>query len=428
MAGPAGRPFTTDLWVVLALALGLFAAVTLGSGTKAGPAPEFSLVSTGYEDGVQGEPVAFSLSDYRGRTVVLDFMAVACTTCRAVTEEVLKPLHREHPDVVILSIDTWSDPGAGNGIDFGGETDADLVGLQQREDVPWRHARDTDQVYLKYAAVGLPKLAVVDPEGNLVYAKAGAQSLGRVEAAVLAAEASTAVPIPQLQVSLVGFALLAGLLVAVTPCGIGLLPGYLALLLEDAAREAPARRVLRALGGGLLAAAGIVGLYALLAVAAWGASDALAASLPWLGPVVGLAVAGLGAAALLGADWSGVARRLGLGAARGGDGSGHAPRGFAAFGAAYGLAGFACTGPVFLPVLVAGFAAGTGTGLAVVVAYAAAVAGVVVAAALLVAAGEASLLRRMVAHGRWLHRVSAVALVLGGLYLAWYGADAYGLV
>ena len=419
------RTRTADLWLTLAVVLGAFAAITIAApAQEAGPAPPFTLTSTGYEDGALGEPVEFSLSDYRGKTVVLDFMAVACTTCRAVTDDVLRPLHAEHPDVVILSIDTWSDPAAGGGIDFGGETDEDLVRLQRQEGVPWRHARDTDQVYLKYAAVTLPKLAVVDPDGDLVYSKAGPQSLARVEAAVQAAEAGSAVPTPQLQVGLTGFAVLAGLLVLVTPCGIGLLPAYLGLLVEQGAHTAPARRAGRAAVGGAVAALGIVALYAVLALLAWLAGDALRAALPWLGPGLGLGLFALGAAAFFGADWSGALRRLGLGRLGGLD----ARRGFAAFGAAYGLAGFACTGPVFLPVLVAGFAAGAGLGFAVFAAYTGAVALGLMAAALLVAAGEGALLRRLADRARAVHRVSAAVLALGGLYLAWYAAHAYGLL
>jgi cytochrome c biogenesis protein CcdA len=227
--------------------------------------------------------------------------------------------------------------------------------------------------------------------------------------------------VPQLQVGLVGFALLAGLVVVISPCGVGLLPAYLGLLIEDGVKAAPGRRVARAAAGGTVAAAAIVALYAVLAAIAWAAGDALRASLPWLGPVLGLALFAFGTAAFFGADWTALGRRLGLGKV-------DARRGFAAFGAAYGLAGFACTGPVFLPVLVAGFALGAATGLAVFVAYTAAVAGVIVAAALLVAAGEAPLLRRMLGKSVQVHRVSAVVLALGGLYLAWYAAHAYGLL
>ncbi len=416
---PAGsRNSAWGGWLAIVLLLATAGGLSLAGALRSvEPAPAFSLASTGYEEGVLGDPVAFSLADYRGQTVVLDFMAVACTTCRAVTEEVLKPLAASHPDVVILSIDTWSDAGSGNS--FGGESDADLVRLQRETDVPWRHARDTDQVYLKYTAVALPKLAIVDPDGNLVYAKAGAQDLDRVEAAVEAAKVGAATPVPSLRLGLYGLAFVAGLACTFTPCGVGLLPAYLALLVADGARHPASRRLARALGGGVVAALGIVAIYAAVAVVAWLASDALRAALPWLGPALGLALAGLGVATLAGADWSGFVRRIPVRI----DGR----RGFAAFGAAYALAGLACTGPLFLPILLAGFTAGPSTGLMVLLLYTGAVAAVIVAAAALAALGEATLLRRLLRRTAALHRASAVILILGGLYLAWYAAKAYGL-
>lgn len=406
-------------WLAIALLLGLAAGLSWTVGAqRGGPAPDFTLTSTGYEDGELGDPVTFALADYRGQTVVLDFMAVTCTSCRAVTEDVLKPLHARHPDLVILSIDTWADPGSGN--HFGGETDEDLIRLQQETGVPWRHARDTDNVYRTYTAWSLPKLAVVDPDGNLVYAKAGTQSLDRVEAAVAAADLGSATPLPSLRLSVLGFAFVAGLACVFTPCGIGLLPAYLALLVEDGAHHPAARRVPRALAGGLAAAVGIAAVYGLLAVAAWAASDALRAAMPWLGPVLGLLLFGLGAAAFAGADWSGLVRRLPVRV----DGR----RGFAAFGVAYGIAGFACTGPLFLPLLLEAFAHGADTGALALLLYTGAVAAVLVAAAGIVAWGGPALLARFLRHAAAVHRMGALVLALGGLYLAWYSAHAYGLL
>lgn len=405
-------------WLAIALLLATAGGISLAGALRSvDPAPSFTLTSTGFEDGVLGDPVAFSLADYQGHVVVLDFMAVACTSCRAVTEEVLKPLAAAHPDLVLLSIDTWSDPGAGN--PFGGESDADLIQLQQATNVPWRHARDTDQVYVKYAAIALPKLAVVDPDGNLVYAKAGSQDLERIEAAVQAAKVGAATPVPALRLGLGGLAFVAGLACIFTPCGIGLLPAYFALLVEDGARQPAPRRLARALGGGALATLGIVAVYAGVAAVAWGASGALRAALPWLGPVLGLVLAALGVAALAGADWSRLLGRW----TNAVDGR----RGFAAFGVAYALAGLACTGPLFLPILLTGFSTGVGTGATVLLLYTGAVALVVVAAAALAALGEATLLRRLLLRGAALHRASAAILVAGGLYLTWYSAKAYGL-
>ncbi|MEA3136479.1 MAG: hypothetical protein QOC71_760 [Thermoplasmata archaeon] len=421
---PQDGPRTLDLWVALALVLAVAAGATLTSAWRTqGPAPDFSLVSTGYENGTLGGPVPFRLSDYRGKTVVLDFMAVACTTCRTVTEEVLKPLAAEHPDVVILSVDTWSDPGSGNA--FGGESDTDLVKLQTRTEVPWRHARDTDQVYVKYAAVSLPKLAVVDPSGELVYAKAGAQDRSDLEGAVQAAKFGSAQPIPALRVGLLGLAFVAGLACVFTPCGIGLLPAYLGLLLERSGAAAPGpARVGRALAGGAQAALGIVAVYAALALLFWAFGAALRPFLPWLAPLLGIGLAVLGVLALRGTGWEFLRPRP----ARMGAAALDARAGFTAFGAAYGLAGFACTGPLFLPILLAGFVEGAEVGLAAFGLYTLAVAGVVVALAALVALGQQTRAGLLLAGAPWMHKASAAILVVGGLCVAWYGAAAYGLV
>ncbi|MFA5943406.1 MAG: cytochrome c biogenesis protein CcdA [Candidatus Thermoplasmatota archaeon] len=411
---------TLDLWLALALVLAVATGATLASAWRTqGPAPDFALASTGYENGTQGEPQPFRLSDYRGKTVVLDFMAVACTTCRTVTEDVLKPLAAANPDVVILSIDTWSDPGSGNA--FGGESDADLVKLQQRTDVPWRHARDTDQVYVKYAAVSLPKLAVVDRDGQLVYAREGLQGADGVADAVQAAELGAAAPIPAIRVGLLGLAFIAGLACAFTPCGIGLLPAYVGLLLERGSSAAGPVRVVRALGGGVQAALGIVAVYAALAVLFWAFGAALRPLLPWLAPVLGLGLAVLGVLALRGTNWGFLRPPASL--------AGFDERaGFTAFGAAYGLAGFACTGPLFLPILLAGFVESPRVGLTAFALYTVAVAGVVVAIAALVALGQQTRLGAILAGARWLHKASAAILVVGGLLVAWYGANAYGLI
>ncbi|HUR25581.1 MAG TPA: cytochrome c biogenesis protein CcdA [Candidatus Thermoplasmatota archaeon] len=423
--GSAGRHATLDLWVALGLVLTLALGATLsGAWRTDGPAPDFALVSTGYENGTMGEPQAFRLSQYHGRTVVLDFMAVACTTCRTVTEDVLKPLARAHPDVVVLSIDTWSDPGSGNMV---GETDRDIVQLQRQTGVWWRHARDTDGVYVDYAAVILPKIAVVDPDGTLVYSDTGSQDAARLEAAVVAAQARTAGPIPALRVGLYGFAFVAGLACVFTPCGVGLLPAYIGLLVERGGAAGPARRVARALGGGVQAAFGIVAVYAVLALLFLAFGPALRPLLPWLAPVLGLGLAVLGVLALRGTGWAFLPPRGTVFASSAGARAG-AVSGFAAFGAAYGLAGFACTGPLFLPILLLGFAAGPGYGLAALGLYTLAVAGVVLAVAALVALGEQTRAGALVAGAPWVHKASAAILAVGGLAVAWYGAHAYGLL
>jgi cytochrome c biogenesis protein CcdA len=417
----AYRNSVVGLYVALALVLGTLAAGSLWNSRAEAVATDFELTSTGLENGEFGPPVTFRLSDYRGKTVVLDFMAVNCASCRIVTDNVLKPLWQEHGgkgNLVILSIDTWSDSGSGNV--FGGEDDEAIRRLQNETDVPWRHARDTDQVYLSYSAVSLPKLVVVDPEGRIVYERVGLQSLARVEAAVTAAAVGQATPVPVFRFGLAGMAVVAGLACVFTPCGIGLLPAYFALHLEQAAQSAAPARLSRALRGGAAAALGAVLLYGALAVLFWLIGPTLRPALPWLGPVLGLGIAALGVAALATGTWSPLVVKLGLRV--------DPRRGFMAFGAAYALAGFACTGPLFLPLLLAGFLQSTLTGFWVFALYTGAVAMVLILAAVLVAYGEEHALKRLLGNGKRIHQVSAVVLIIGGLAVAAYAAMVEGLL
>jgi len=422
------RNRTLGMWLVLLTVLGAAAG---GSAWRAShvvleEAPAFGLRSTGYEDGRLGDPVAFTLEEYRGRTVLLDMMAVLCTSCRTLTAEVLLPLHERYgqdPDFAILSIDVWADPETGGS--SAGETREELVRLQREEGAPWRHALDTDDVWRKYSATSLPQVFLVDPQGRIVYAAAGLPPLEEVDAAVRASLEGRGEAVPVLQVGLVGAALVAGAASFFSPCSVGLIPAYMGFLLHGAQGAPVAVRARRTLRGGLLTAAGIVTVYALLAGALWALSAAgqgpwMRAQVPRLVPVMGGLLVVIGALMLFGGAWDRVARRLGMGRIDG-------RRGFYAFGLGYGLAAFGCTGPVFLPILVAGFVAGPLPGFAALLAYTLAVAALVLYAAALVAGGEGPRLRRLLSHTRAVTRVSAVLMMAAGAYLLVFDVRAGGL-
>ncbi len=397
------------MWLVLALLVAAPAAFSAWQAAHVERlAPDFSLVSTGHEGARSTsipEPIPFSLSDYRGHTVVLDLMAVACKACREVTRDTLKPLWAElgaRDDFAILSVDTWADPQTGNS--FGGETNDSLRALQQQEGTPWRHALDTDQVWLKYSAVTLPRVVVVDGGGHIVFDQVGVPSPSAVHRVVVASLASSATPVPFLTLGLPALAFVAGLASVLSPCSIGLVPAYFGLLVREGGGN---RSILRA---GLAVTLGVVALYGLVAIAL-AASPGLAGAIPWLGPAVALAMVAAGAAALAGKGIPGAARlasRLG------------SRRGLLMFGVAFGLAGFACTGPLFLPILLAGFTQGVGDGVLLFALYALAVALVLGLVAWAVAAGAETRLRSVLRHAAAVQRVAGVLLVGSGLYLFWY--------
>ncbi len=195
------------------------------------------------------------------------------------------------------------------------------------------------------------------------------------------------------------------------PCGVGLLPSYVAVLVG-----APgARRMSTAIAEGVTVGAamtfGLLLLYLPVAgafglVAVW-----LGARLPAFGAAVGVAVALWGAGILLWPD------RLLLHV--------HVPRGRAggavAYGVAFGLGSLGCTFPLFISLLVQASAAGSAVGAGlVIVAYAAGMGVTLTAlgvASRLAGAGLASFLRGAAG---LLPRLSGAVVALSGLFVVVY--------
>lgn len=427
-------PMRARLWLGLVLGALLLSGLPLGVAVhQAGletvdEAPGFTLTSTGYENGTLGEPVEFSLSDYRNKTVLLDFMAIACTSCRLVERQVLEPIYaelRDHPDFVLLSIDTWADPETGQAA-FGGETNARLAEFQEEHGHDWRHALDEDKVFRKYDAVSLPKLAVVGPEGQLVDEWRGQPSRADVRFAIdksMAGEAEAAT-VFRLDNIVSGFSLfmavafVAGVAAFFAPCSVGLIPAYMGFLLQGAQEQEAARRAVLTLRAGLVTGAGIVSIYGVIALALWGLSLAgfggwVSENIETLRPIMAGLLIVLGILMLFQVSWDWLAKRMGMGSLDG-------RKGFYTFGVGYGLAAFGCTGPLFLPVLVLAFAAGALTGFATFAVYSLAIAAFVLLAAGMVATGHRSGLQAILSKTNVITKVSAILLAGAGVWLLWF--------
>jgi cytochrome c-type biogenesis protein len=223
------------------------------------------------------------------------------------------------------------------------------------------------------------------------------------------------------------FALLAGVLATLNPCGFALLPAFLSAALgtkDEHATGSAAAPVVRAILAGLLLTAGFLSVFAVLGVPIALGAGQLTQAVPWVGFGVGLAMAVFAVATLAGRQF-----RLPEGRIRR-TGQDRSPASLLLFGAGYSLASLGCTLPAFLIVIGASLTTTTGGGLgalAVLAAYASGMALVLMAlsiGATLLRDGVARTLTRLLAHLRWINGV--LLLLVAGYLLDTWGTTLFG--
>jgi cytochrome c biogenesis protein CcmG, thiol:disulfide interchange protein DsbE len=122
---------------------------TSGPPQPGEPAPEFSAP-------VLGRPSTASLSDYRGRPLLLNFWASWCVPC----EEEAGALARAHrlygKEVAFLGVDVR-------------DARDDALAFVERHDVPYPSVRDeTRSIYDAYGLTGQPETFFIDQNGVVV--------------------------------------------------------------------------------------------------------------------------------------------------------------------------------------------------------------------------------------------------------------------
>jgi cytochrome c-type biogenesis protein len=100
----------------------------------------------------------FKLSDFRGKVVIIDFMATWCKPCLIETANLIE-IWRDHGDeLIIISID--ADPS---------ETEDQLRNF--KEDFPeatWIWAMDTENLAYDHKIMSIPTLIIFDQNGKIV--------------------------------------------------------------------------------------------------------------------------------------------------------------------------------------------------------------------------------------------------------------------
>src|SRR5215472_7818749 len=226
-----------------------------------------------------------------------------------------------------------------------------------------------------------------------------------------------------------GYALLAGMVASVNPCGFVLLPAYLGLYLgDDRAASGRGRLAGRAVTISVTMTASFVLLFGTAGILAGLAASVLASSLPWIGATVGAGLILAGGVIASGRKVGSslvlrTGRRLRSAALAGGIG------GYAAYGVAYALASLGCTLPVFLSVVATSFQLhglatavgqfmlfGLGMGIVLVI---------LTTATAFLGQGPAKRLRSIARHARW---ATASLMWLAGAYVLYYWLIAFRLL
>jgi len=213
-----------------------------------------------------------------------------------------------------------------------------------------------------------------------------------------------------------------GLLAAVNPCGFVLLPTYLLYYLGISGRPGDSsaereRAVNRALVVSLSLSAGFMSVFLVVGTISRLFTDWINQNAKYVALLIGLALVTMGVAMLLG--W-----RLPLSAPKLDVGQRARDRTTVSmflFGVGYAVASIGCTiGPFSATVLGTIDTEGFGTGLVAIALYGIAMSLLVTALTVSLAVTQSGLLRLLRTGMKWVETLSAIVMIVSGLYLAWY--------
>ena len=167
----------------------------------------------------------FTLSDFRGKVVLLDFMYIGCEPCELLMPHLVDIRASFNDSLVMLTIDIL------------GTNDTALEEFRDTFNATWDFALDTDNLIEKFAVTTLPKTVVIDQEGYVTFTKSGFNTEVGLEDTIRSTLEGDAERIGLGYTYYLVLALLAGILSFFTPCAFPLLPSYMAFNLNLLSKE-----------------------------------------------------------------------------------------------------------------------------------------------------------------------------------------------
>lgn len=208
-----------------------------------------------------------------------------------------------------------------------------------------------------------------------------------------------------------------GVLAAVNPCGFVLLPTYLMFFLGlEGSRPDDSQRtsLSRALKVGLATSSGFVALFLVVGTISRLFTNAIERNAKYASIVIGVALVVMGIAMLAGWKPRIITPNISSGKTR-------TYRSMFVFGVAYAVASIGCTIGFLTSVILGSINVhGFASGLLSIVLYGVGMGAIVTALTVSFAFAKGGLLRVMRSGMRYLDRVSAVLVLLTGIYLTWY--------
>ncbi len=308
-----------DTWYAFVISVILFSVIataglsifestseSFGTSDEIVQTPDFvipTLNRTAYEANFTDENGTLQLSELRGNTVILDFMAVSCSNCHYVQEHLDKSqasyeaLEGPYP-VVIISIGVWWDSESFEDLNetfgSGDRMMPWVVAVADGDDVI---TNDTiTSIVAHYSAQAIPLALVIDHEGYMIHktntgtpSDQWASFDEAVELSVAGEAESLRGGLAKVDTSAGGIfflGLMLGVLVYFSPCAFPILPSYIGYYISLGAREEELRengklegKMPGHLAVGFLAGMGMITFFLVLGILVVGLSEVLPISL-----------------------------------------------------------------------------------------------------------------------------------------------------